>query len=47
MIRLSLGDNQESGGSNVSSYHHWLFLADATVETDGNILVEKGALASS
>ena len=44
VIRLSLGDNQESGGENISSYHHWLFLIDATVTVDGNMLVEHGTL---
>ncbi len=44
VIRLSLGDNQESGGSNISSYHHWLFLTNATVKADGKTLVERGTL---
>ena len=44
VIRLSLGDNQESGGGVTSSYHHWLFLTDATVEADGRTVVERGTL---
>ena len=45
VIRLSLGDNQESGGDVISSYHHWLFLTDATVQANGKTLVERGKLA--
>ena len=45
VIRLSLGDNQESGGDVISSYHHWLFLTDATVKADGKTLIERGKLA--
>ena len=44
VIRLSLGDNQESGGDVISGYHHWLFLTDATVQADGKTLVERGKL---
>ena len=44
VIRLSLGDNQESGGGNTSSYHHWLFLTNANVEAGGKTLVEGGKL---
>lgn len=47
VIRLSLGDNQESGGGNISSYHQWLFLTDATVAADGNLLVERGSLTGA
>ncbi len=44
IIRLSLGDNMESGGKNRSSYHHWLFLTDATVTANGRPVIERGAL---
>jgi leucyl aminopeptidase (aminopeptidase T) len=44
IIRLSLGDNTESGGKNRSSYHHWLFLTDATVTANGRPIVERGEL---
>ena len=47
VIRLSLGDNQESGGDVISSYHHWLFLIDATVEADSKILIERGTLTGA
>jgi leucyl aminopeptidase (aminopeptidase T) len=44
IIRLSLGDNAESGGRNRSSYHHWLFLTDATVKANGRPIIEQGEL---
>ncbi len=44
IIRLSLGDNAESGGSNRSSYHQWLFLTDATVTANGRRIIEHGEL---
>ncbi len=44
IIRLSLGDNAESGGTNRSSYHQWLFLTDATVKASGRPVVEHGRL---
>lgn len=44
VVRISLGDNQESGGDVISSYHHWLFLTDATVKAGGVTLVEHGSL---
>ncbi len=47
IIRLSLGDNLESGGKNRSSYHHWLFLTDATVKANGRAIVERGELVLS
>jgi leucyl aminopeptidase (aminopeptidase T) len=46
VVRVSLGDNQESGGAYRSSYHHWLFLTDATVKVDGRIMVERGTLVA-
>jgi len=44
IVRLSLGDNTESGGPWRSSYHQWLFLTDATVTADGRPVVEAGRL---
>ncbi len=44
MVRVSLGDNRESGGAYRSSYHHWLFLTDATVKADGRLIVDRGTL---
>lgn len=44
IIRLSLGDNAESGGRWRSSFHHWVFLTDATVRADGRAVIERGEL---
>ncbi len=44
VVRVSLGDNEESGGSYRSSYHHWLFLTDATVKANGQVVVDRGTL---
>ena len=44
VIRVSVGDNAESGGSYRSSYHQWFFLTDATVTADGRPVVEDGRL---
>jgi leucyl aminopeptidase (aminopeptidase T) len=44
VVRVSLGDNSESGGGWRSTYHQWLFLTDATVRADGRTLVEGGEL---
>jgi len=44
IVRLSLGDNAESGGRNRSSYHHWIFLTDATVRANGRPVIEAGEL---
>jgi leucyl aminopeptidase (aminopeptidase T) len=44
VLRVSLGDNFESGGRNRSTFHHWLFLTDATVAAEGRMVVERGEL---
>jgi hypothetical protein len=44
IIRLSLGDNQESGGAWRSSDHQWLFLTDATVRAGARTVVDEGRL---
>lgn len=44
MLRFSLGDNQESGGEYLSSYHQWLFLSDATMKVNGQVVLENGKL---
>jgi leucyl aminopeptidase (aminopeptidase T) len=44
IIRLSLGDNAESGGRWRSSYHQWLFLTDATVRASGRPVIDRGEL---
>ena len=44
ILRLTIGDNRESGGPNRSSLHRWLFLLDATIRVDDVPLVENGRL---
>ena len=44
ILRFSLGDNQESGGGYQSSYHQWLFLTDATMKANGQVVLENGSL---
>jgi len=45
-VRVSLGDNWESGGPNRTpgNRNWWLFLGDATLEADGRALVREGRL---
>ena len=45
-IRVSLGDNWESGGKNrtAGDRNWWLFLGDATLEAEGQSLVREGHL---
>ncbi len=47
VIRISLGDNKESGGPYASSFQHWLFLTDATLKADGRTIVRDGKLAET
>lgn len=46
-VRISLGDNWESGGRNRSPFGRplWLFLERATLEAGGKILIRDGTLA--
>jgi leucyl aminopeptidase (aminopeptidase T) len=44
VIRVSVGDNAESGGPYRSSYHQWFFLTDGTVRANGRSIVEHGRL---
>jgi leucyl aminopeptidase (aminopeptidase T) len=44
VVRLSLGDNQELGGSVRGNFVRWFFFPDATVEVDGRALVRDGKL---
>jgi hypothetical protein len=44
VIRVSVGDNAESGGPYRSSYHQWFFLTDATVTANGQAIIEQGKL---
>jgi hypothetical protein len=45
-VRVSMGDNWESGGTNRSPSGRplWLFLEKATVESDGRVLVKEGRI---
>ncbi len=44
VVRLSLGDNTELGGSVGGGYVRWNFFADATVTVGGEVWVEGGRL---
>lgn len=44
VIRISVGDNAESGGPYRSSYHQWFFLTDATVTANGKVVIDEGRL---
>ncbi|HEY3740232.1 MAG TPA: serine hydrolase [Bryobacteraceae bacterium] len=45
MVRMSLGDNQELGGNvRTGGERRWFFFPDATVETEGRVLVDRGHL---
>ena len=44
VVRLALGDNQEIGGIISGGYVRWFFFPDATVEVNGETLVDKGEL---
>ena len=47
ILRLTLGENIESGGQNVSSTHRWLMLLNSTIVVDGIVLVENGKLTAA
>ena len=44
VLRLILGDNSLSGGRYRSSLHRWLMWPDASIEADGETLVDRGRL---
>lgn len=44
VLRLTIGENIESGGRNRSSLHRWLMFLDATIRVDGEALVDNGKL---
>jgi hypothetical protein len=44
VVRMSLGDNTELGGSVRGGFVRWFFFPDATVEVDGRPLVSRGKL---
>ncbi|MBV9219024.1 MAG: hypothetical protein JO366_07675, partial [Methylobacteriaceae bacterium] len=44
VLRLTIGENIESGGTNRASTHRWLYLFDATIEAAGRMLVRNGRI---
>jgi hypothetical protein len=44
VVRLSLGDNSELGGSVRGGYVRWNFFVDTTVAVGGDVWVENGKL---
>jgi hypothetical protein len=44
VLRIALGDNWESGGTNRSSLEAWFYFTDATVEAAGTKVVKDGRL---
>ena len=44
MVRMSLGDNEELGGNVRGGGRRWFFFPDATVEANGQVLVDRGNL---
>lgn len=52
MLRLTIGENLESGGENVSSLHRWMMLREATIAVEdgphaGEVLVAGGRMAAA
>ncbi len=43
-LRLTIGENIESGGQNRSSLHRWLMFFDADIRAGGDLIVSKGRL---
>jgi leucyl aminopeptidase (aminopeptidase T) len=44
ILRLTIGENIESGGQNRSSLHRWLMFFDADIRAGGDLIVSKGRL---
>ncbi len=44
VVRMSLGDNEELGGTVRGGYRRWLFFPDATVEVGDTVLTRDGKL---
>jgi hypothetical protein len=44
VIRIDIGENWESGGILMSSFHAWLTFTDATLSANGVPIVETGEL---
>ncbi|MBM3600013.1 MAG: hypothetical protein FJX35_17520 [Alphaproteobacteria bacterium] len=47
VLRLTVGENIESGGQNRSSLHRWLMLLNSTIRVNGEALVENGKLTAA
>ncbi|MBL8669953.1 MAG: hypothetical protein JNK11_04825, partial [Alphaproteobacteria bacterium] len=47
VLRLTIGENIESGGQNRSSLHRWLKFLEATISVGGEALVEGGKLTKA
>jgi hypothetical protein len=45
-LRLTIGENIESGGTNRSSLHRWMMLLDATIAVDGRAVVRDGKITA-
>jgi len=43
-LRLTIGENIESGGQNRSSLHRWLIFLDADIRGGDDLIVSKGRL---
>jgi hypothetical protein len=44
VLRLAIGENIESGGTNTSNLHRWMMFRQATISVDGEELVSNGRL---
>jgi hypothetical protein len=44
VLRLTIGENIESGGQNRSSLHRWLMFFDADIIAGSDLVVSKGRL---
>ena len=44
VLRLTIGENIESGGQNRSSLHRWLMFVDADIRAGDDLIVSKGRL---
>lgn len=47
ILRLTIGENIESGGHNRSSLHRWLMFLNATIRVNGEALVADGKLTQA
>ena len=45
VLRLTIGENIESGGCNRSSLHRWLMLMESEIDAGGDPIVSRGRLA--